>query len=119
MSYNISFKVRVADTDKYINVGDCDANTTWNVGEIIRLSTGLEWKNEANNGYCVDVIPKIQKGLNELSANSAAYKPYEPNNGWGTVHATKTFFQKIINDWNSYIQWTDPDIVAVTTFWVE
>lgn len=66
MSYDISFRVRVADTDKYIDVGECQANITWNVRKIIELSTGLPWPNEENNGLCVDVIPKIQQGLSEL-----------------------------------------------------
>ena len=42
MSYDISFKVPVAGTDKYVSIGDCDANTTWNLGKMIRKSTGLE-----------------------------------------------------------------------------
>ena len=50
MSYDISFKVKVEGIDQYVNVGDCDANITWNVRKIITNSTGLEWKNEANNG---------------------------------------------------------------------
>lgn len=28
MSYDTSFRVRVADTDKYIDVGECQANIT-------------------------------------------------------------------------------------------
>ena len=59
MSYDISFKVRVADTDKFVTVGNCDANITWNVRKIIELSTGLPWLNEENNGYCVDIMPTI------------------------------------------------------------
>lgn len=50
MSYDISFKVKVEGLDKYIRVGDCDANITWNVNKMIRKATGLEWKNEENNG---------------------------------------------------------------------
>lgn len=66
MSYDISFRVRVADTDKFVEVGNCDANITWNVRKIIEFSTGLPWLNEENNGYCIDIMPAIQKGLNEL-----------------------------------------------------
>ena len=82
MSYDISFKVRVADTDKFVTVGNCDANITWNVRKIIELSTGLPWLNEENNGYCVDIMPAIQKGLNELRAHPEKYKQYEAENGW-------------------------------------
>lgn len=45
MSYDISFRVKVEGLDKWVDVGDCDANITWNVRKIIELSTGLPWKN--------------------------------------------------------------------------
>lgn len=50
MSYDISFKVKVEGLNRYVEVGDCDANITWNVMDIIRKSTGLEWRNEEPNG---------------------------------------------------------------------
>lgn len=118
MSYDISFRVKVADTEKFIEVGECQANITWNVRKIIELSTGLPWLNEKNNGLCVDIIPKIQQGLSELLKHPQKYKPYEAENGWGTVEGTIRFYQQIIKDWLMYVNETDPEIVAVTTFWV-
>ena len=119
MSYDISFKVRVADTDKFVAVGNCDANITWNVRKIIELSTGLPWLNEENNGYCVDIMPAIQKGLNELRAHPEKYKQYEAENGWGTVSGTARFFAQILKDWEEYTRWEDPEVIAKTTFWVD
>ncbi len=53
MSYDISFKVKVEGLeDIYVRVGECDANITWNVREMIVKSTGLEWRNCKNNGLC-------------------------------------------------------------------
>ena len=49
MNYNISFKVKVEGIDKYIEVGNCDANIVWGVRRIITLVTGLDWKYDANN----------------------------------------------------------------------
>lgn len=118
MSYDIVFKVKVADTDKYVTVGDCSANITWNVRKIIELSTGLPWLNEENNGYCVDIMPAIQKGLNELRAHPEKYKQYEAENGWGTVSGTARFFAQILKDWEEYTRWEDPEVIAKTTFWV-
>mgnify|MGYP003297992494 FL=1 len=63
MSYDIDFRVKVEGVDRYISVGDCDANITWNVRKIIELSTGLPWLNEENNGLCKDVIPHIERSL--------------------------------------------------------
>ena len=76
MSYDISFKVKVDGVDRYVEIGECNANTTWNVREMIVKSTGLEWKNCENNGLCKDVIPCIEKGYNELTYNPEKYKRF-------------------------------------------
>lgn len=119
MSYDIRFKVKVEGTDKYVAVGDCDANITWNVRKIITLSTGLPWKNCENNGYCKDVIPYIAKGLGELLSNPKKYKPYEAENGWGTVEGTIDFFKRLLEQWEDFCKWEDEELVNVTTFWIE
>ena len=119
MSYDISFKVKVEGTNKYVEVGDCNANITWNVHEIITRSTGLEWKNEENNGLCVDIMPYIEKGYNELLSNHDKYKLYEAENGWGTVSGTIRFFKNILDAWRTFSVNEDPEIVKVTTFWIE
>ena len=117
MSYDISFRVKVEGVDKYVDVGTCDANITWNVRKIIELSTGLPWINEANNGLCVDVIPKIEQGLRELRRNPQKYKPYEASNGWGTVPGTIRFFETILASWDEFIRWHE-ELVPVATFWI-
>lgn len=92
MSYDITFKAKLDGLDEYVIVGDCDANITWNVREIITLSTGLPWMNEANNGKCVDVIPHIEYGRYELGNYPEKYRKYEPGNGWGCVADVIVFF---------------------------
>ena len=119
MSYDISFKVKVEGIDRYVAVGECDANITWNVREMIVKSTGLEWKNEANNGLCKDIIPKIEKGYNELMFNPEKYKQYESPNGWGTVGGTLRFFKRILEAWEQFCNWNASELVNVTTFWIE
>ena len=118
MSYDVSIKLPVKGLeDKYIEVAHL-GNITWNVREIITRSTGLEWKNEENNGLCVDVIPKIQQGYNELVKNGAKYKKYESPNGWGTVDGTIYFFKRILDAWDRLVLY-DEELVPVATFWVE
>lgn len=119
MGYNISFKVKVEGLDRYLHAGDCDANITWNVRKIIELSTGLPWYNCANNGYCKDVIPCIEKGLGELRKYPEKYKPYEATNGWGTVEGTVRFFENILQAWEDLKKWEDDDFINIVTFWVE
>lgn len=118
MSYDIHFKVPVAGTDQYIAVGEQYANTTWNLREMIRASTGLEWKNEENNGLVKDVITYIQKGLDALLEHPEQFKQYESSNGWGTVSGCITFFLQILMDWEDFCRgW--PEFVDVATFWIE
>lgn len=118
MSYDITFRVKVEGADCYVDVGYCDANTTWNVREMIVKSTGLEWRNCDNNGFCKDVIPHIEHGLGELKNHPEKYKKYEAENGWGTVESTIRFFEDIIKAWRNFKKWEDSDLVNVTTFWI-
>lgn len=118
MSYDISFRVKVEGIDKYVEVGECGANITWNVRKMIEVATGLPWINEDNNGFCKDVIPHIQKGYAEVTKHPEKYKKYEAPNGWGTVEGVTRFFQNIIEAWERFSKWEDDELVNVTTFWI-
>lgn len=117
MSYDISFKVKVEGVNEYLTVGDCTANITYNVRDIIVKSTGLSWNNESNNGYCKHVIPKIIIGYNNLINNPQEYKKYESHNGWGTVGGTIRFFKDIIDAWEDLVKYHN-SIAEVATFWI-
>lgn len=117
MSYDISFRVKVEGTNMWIPVGEQTANVTYNVREIIKKSTGLEWKNGENNGLVKDVIPFILHGMDELRTNMKAYKPLEPLNGWGTVGGTLHFFDNILEDWDNFRR-EYPELVDTVTFWI-
>lgn len=121
MSYDIAFKVKVEGLkDRYVDVGECSANITWNLRDMIVNSTDLEWKNEANNGLCKDVIPYIVDGLYELNKYPYKYEKYEAENGWGTIEGCKRFFTTIINDWNDFCEdYSTRDLVDATYFWIE
>lgn len=119
MSYDISFKVKVEGVDRYIRIGECYANTTWNVREMIIKATGLEWKNCENNGFCKDIIPCIEKGYNELTYHPEEYKKYEAVNGWGTVESTRDFFGAILESWRDMKRHEEKDLLDVVTFWIE
>ena len=119
MSYDITFKVKADGLDVWVPVGDCTANITWNVRKIIKLSTELPWINEANNGYCKDVIPKISLGLSRLLANPEKYRAYEAENGWGTVRGTINFFETILREWNWFRECYGDDLANIATFWIE
>lgn len=120
MSYDIDFRVPVhGHNDVYVSIGGCSANTTWNLRNMIVQSTGLEWKNEANNGLCLDVIPCISRGLIELVQYPEKYKRYEASNGWGTIQGCIEFFQQILRDWGTFCSDSETrDLVDVAYFWI-
>lgn len=118
MSYDISFRVKIEGVDCYVEVGDCEANTTWNVREMIVKSTGLPWYNCANNGFCKDIMDNIERGFNELTFNPGKYKQYEAKNGWGTVETTREFFRNILDAWKRFKKFEDQRLVDVATFWI-
>ena len=118
MSYDISFRVKVEGADKWVEVGDCDANITWNVRKIIELSTGLPWKKRSKQRLLQGRYPYIARGLRELKSNPDKYRPYEAENGWGTVEGTIRFFEHVIEHWYSLILLEDKEIVDVATFWI-
>ena len=121
MSYDISFKVKVEGLEnRYIDVGECDANTTWNLRRMIVESTSLEWENEGNNGLCKDVLPHILDGMKELMKYPSKYKKYEASNGWGTIEDCKRFFANVLNAWSEFCEDSETkDLQDVTYFWIE
>lgn len=113
MSYDIYFKARNSNNFPTLNVHV--ANITWNLRDMIVASTGLEWKNEGNNGLVEDVIPHIRKGLAELIDHPEKYKQYEDPDGWGTIKQCKLFFCEIIMTWD----YLNPEVKETATFWIE
>lgn len=118
MSYDISFRVKAEGLDRYVDLRYTAANITWNLGTMIRKSTGLSWDNEANNGLCVDVIPAIRKGLHELETRPSKYKQYESPNGWGTIEGCKNFFKVLLSDWDQFCICEEEDLINAATFWI-
>ena len=114
MSYDIYFKIKPIDCELDVSIRDV-SNITWNLREMIVRSTGLEWKNEENNGLVKDVIPHIQKGLAELVDHPEKYRKYEAPNGWGTIKGCKRFFREIINEYEDL----PPELKKIATFWIE
>lgn len=120
MSYDISYRIKCAeDPNLWVDIGNIDANITWNVKEMIRASTGLEWKNEEDNGLVKDVISKIADGYAELCKHPEKYKKYESPNGWGTISGCKNFFAQCIREWDDFCNSYDTaPYVNIVHFWI-
>ena len=125
MSYDVTFKLRsdcfpsfhYKGTDEYIAVGDCNANITSNVKDMLDKLTGISWK-PSMVGYCKDVMPLIENGYQKLKENSNAYTQYNAANGWGTTKGVMTFFADILIAWHD-LQEDSPAFADIAYFFIE
>lgn len=99
MSYDIRFAVKVADhEDLYAVIGEPERNSpTYNIGDMLRKC--MDWDFSQGKWYQVtEIIPKIERGIHELTFNQTQYRCMEPKNGWGSCSTALYTLQSII-DW--------------------
>lgn len=98
MSYDIRFGVKVvgAKEDVYAVIGEPERSSpTYNNAQIFRKS--MDWDYTQGEWYkLTDVIPCIERGIHELQFNRNAYKPLEPDNGWGGIDSSLKALQSIM-----------------------
>ena len=84
MSYDIRFSVKVEGAkDVYAVIGRPEYDSpTYNNRDIFVHS--MDWDYEQGKWYPMnEVLPKVQRGIHELTSNEKKYKKYDPDNGWG------------------------------------
>lgn len=85
MSYDIRFAVKVAGApdDCYAVIGEPEySSPTYNLREMFVAC--MDWDYEQGKWYpLMEVMPKIERGIHELTYNVRKYKKYNPENGWG------------------------------------
>ena len=98
MSYDIRFGVRVDGTDKFAVIGAPERDSpTYNNRDIFVKS--MDWDYKQGEWYQMsEVLPKIERGIHELTFNADTYRSLEPSNGWGGVSSSLEALQSII-DW--------------------
>lgn len=94
MSYDVSFKARLAGTKQWVYVGDDWINHTSNTGNMIKEVCGSH-PSDWNGKKCKDMYPIIMQGISLLTVYPQKYRCFEPENGWGTVETTIAFLEKI------------------------
>ena len=102
MSYDIRFGVKVEGADNvYAVIGEPELSSpTYNNRKI--FETCMNWDYEQGKWYPLDfVIPKVERGIKELTQSDLFYKQFEPDNGWGGVDSSLAALRSImewIND---------------------
>ena len=90
MSYDIRFGVKVAgvDEDLYAVIGELEfSSPTYNNRPIFEKC--MDWDYEQGEWYKLsEVIPKVERGIKELTNSPEEYKELEPSNGWGGIKSS-------------------------------
>ena len=99
MSYDIRFGVKVAGApeDCYAVIGNPEYDSpTYNLREMFVKS--MDWDYTQGEWYPImEVLPKIKRGITELTRHQSRYLQYEPENGWGTIGSAIECLQSIID----------------------
>ena len=90
MSYDIRYCVETVcennDGDWFAVIGEpgrC-SRPTYNYRDMFVACMG--WDYHQGEYYPVaEVLPKLRRGLRELTEHPEEYRQYEPENGWGTL----------------------------------
>lgn len=99
MSYDIRFGVKVADVtpECFAVIGSPEYDSpTYNLRDI--FVKAMDWDYHQGEWYPVtEVLPKVQRGITELTLHPEKYKALEPDNGWGSVRGAVCFLQSVMD----------------------
>lgn len=99
MSYDIRFGVKVEGAKNvFAIIGRPEYDDpTYNIRDIFVKS--MDWDYKQGEWYpMAEVMPKIERGIHELTYNEKEYKKYNPPNGWGSTKSALECLQSI-HEW--------------------
>lgn len=131
MSYDIRFCVQTVQPNKD---GECFAvvhtpeydSPTYNYSKMFRACMDWDYAQteDCDDGYrhaCYypmpEVMPRLERGLKELTEHPEKYKKYEPKNGWGTldgaIKCIRSWIRELTED-----DWDGPTYLwPIETLW--
>ncbi len=99
MSYDIRFGVKVAGAtpDCIAVIGQPEhASPTYNLRDIFVKS--MDWDYTQGDWYpVVNVLPKVQRGITELTLHTDKYRSLEPDSGFGTISSAIRCLRSIVD----------------------
>ena len=96
MDYNVQLRVKMQD-NKWITLGD-NHNIPWGVRDLVEASSGWSIINCQTAGTASEFIPKLKRGILELSNHPQSYKNYEIEHGFGTIKEVLAFYENFLAD---------------------
>lgn len=99
MKYRFYLRLKINDDWKEIGINH---TIRWEVRDLIHASSGWQIMNQGCIGQASDIVPKLQKGIVELTQSPEKYTTYEVRHGFGTVKQVEKFYADLLDDCNKY-----------------
>ncbi len=96
MKYRIFLRMKIQESN-WMTMGD-NHIILWNIRDLIAASSGWFIMNEESVGLACALIPKLQKGILELTQSSNTYANYEISHGMGTIQDVLDFYKDLLKD---------------------
>ena len=99
MSLDISINCKCCESELF------EKNITHNLGKMAGEAGVYKalWRpEEINCKYAKDILPILEKGLEELKSDPKKYKQFNPENGWGKYESLVIFVGYVIDACKKY-----------------
>lgn len=74
----------------------------WDLRDLIELSSGWTIVNHQRADFASELVPKLEKGIMELSNRREAYSFFQVKHGMDTIDDTVNFFHGLLGDCKDY-----------------
>lgn len=119
MSYDVRFGVKVEGMDGYIAVIDRPEydSPTYNLRGVLVACMGWDYK-QGEWYNCAEVLPKFQRGIDELRFHREKYGKYNPPNGWGSIGSAVSFMDSVMKKIGEIVSGDAEDEIPLEHLWI-
>ena len=96
MNYTVLLRLQLQE-EKWITMGE-NHTIPWDMRDLIVASSGWAVLNQESAGQASALVPKLEKGILELTQSPYRYTQYEVSHGIGSIHETLVFYQGLLED---------------------
>lgn len=96
MNYNVLLRLQLQE-GKWITLGE-NHIISWDSRDLIAASSGWAFINQESAGLASSLVPKLEKGIWELTQSPGLYAEYEISHGMGTIRDTLEFYKNLLQD---------------------
>lgn len=96
MNYCVSLRMQVQEK-QWVTLGE-NHIISWKYRDLITASSGWVLMNQTESGLATALLPKLNKGIIELTESKEKYADYEISYGPGTIREVLAFYKDLQQD---------------------